>query len=151
MVILLYSISVPLPCFAKIAPERIALGGIGVGMSMNYVKGVYGEPDRVKTDYSAYWEEELTTHYYGETLEIVYNESDRVQRVCTKGNNGVVTPDGVRVGMSVGVLKRIYGKSDDIQEYETSRHYKSMTSDNFGIRFDLKEGKITQITVTMFD
>ena len=137
-------------CSAQIAPERVALGGIQVGATMGYVKSIYGEPSWSESSFDRMFGQTLTTHHYGETLSIVYTENGRVNDIRSTGNNGFATPDGVRVGMNVGALQKVYGQSDDVVNSSNTRFYAMQGAPYVGIRFDFKGGKITQIWVADF-
>ena len=146
-----YSFSAMPSCSAQIASERVALGGIQVGATIDYVKSIYGEPSRIESAYVGMLDETITTHHYGETLSIAYDEQRRVHGIRSTGNNGFATPDGVSVGMDVSVLQKVYGKSDDVVPSKTTRYYAMKGVPYIGIRFDFNAGKITQIWVAAFE
>ena len=69
--------------FASVPDSEISLGGIYFGASMQYVKSIYGTPDK------------------------------KVITVYVSENNGFATPAGVIVGMDYTVPQKSYGAPDN--------------------------------------
>lgn len=69
--------------FASVPDSEISLGGIYFGASMQYVKSIYGAPDK------------------------------KVITVYVSENNGFATPAGVIVGMDYTVPQKLYGAPDN--------------------------------------
>ena len=69
--------------FASVPDSEISLGGIYFGASMQYVKSIYGTPDK------------------------------KVITVYVSENNGFATPAGVIVGMDYTVPQKLYGAPDN--------------------------------------
>ncbi len=97
-------------CWA-ITAEQIALGGVTLGCTSDYVVGIYGRPDSVthsnNPDHGP-----TTTYKYGDSLSVTFRNHDGIAvSVVSSGNNGLVTPDGIKVGSSVSDVYAIYGVS----------------------------------------
>ena len=105
-------------CFAENAPlnqdavplphERMALGGIHVGDTMENVKSILGNPDSKDYGYSQMAEKKVATWAYGNSASIHFFENNGeyyVQIVKVDADNGFATPDGIKVGMDEKALK----------------------------------------------
>ncbi len=119
MLLLLASVSYanPLPT------SEMNLNGIRPGTSMDYIKGIYGEPQLLRSNSGE------KTYSYGGTLflrTIQYgNSHESVTFVESTANNGFSTPAGVTVGMKVSELFDLYGP-EELQvnsNSETFYHY----------------------------
>ena len=110
-------------CFAERSPinqnavplpqERMALGGIHVGDTMEIVKSILGDPDSKDYGYSQMAEKKVATWAYGNSASIYFFESEGeyyVQIVKVDADNGFATPDGIKVGMDENALKKAYGE-----------------------------------------
>ncbi len=98
---------VPLP------QERMALGGIHVGDTSEVVKSILGEPDSQEYGYSQMTEKKFAIWEYGNSATIHYFEKNGeyfVQIVKVDADNGLATPDGIKVGMDEKALKKAYGE-----------------------------------------
>ena len=98
-------------CFAENAPlnqdavplphERMALGGIHIGDTMENVKSILGNPDSKDYGYSQMAEKKVATWAYGNSASIYFFENNGeyyVQIVKVDADNGFATPDGIKVG-----------------------------------------------------
>lgn len=119
MLLLLASVSYanPLPT------SEMNLNGIRPGTSMDYVRGIYGEPQLLNSNngeksYSYGGSLYIKTSQYG-------NSPENVTFVESTANNGFSTPSGVTVGMKVSELFDIYGpeKLEVNSNGETFYHY----------------------------
>ena len=110
-------------CYAESAPmnqnsvplphERMALGGIHVGDTMEIVKSILGAPESQDYSFSQMAEKKVATWKYGDSATIHFFENDGeyyVQIVKADADNGFSTPDGIKVGMDEKALKKAYGE-----------------------------------------
>lgn len=147
--ILLSSLFLISSCSAKIPFDRIALGGIKVGTTMDDVKNAYGEPDREDACYSI--SEYIFRHYYGSSLRIEYNVLSKVITIHSTSNNGLATPDGVEVGMDASVLEDVYGPPDRFNASNEIREYNPIEyPEEVGMQFAIKDGKISEICIAYY-
>ena len=143
-------------CSASSLPlSEISIGGIPYRASADYVKSIYGEPDRVTYPKgSVIYDGQMVYYLYGNsfTVEIGGNQ---VMHIVTTANNGLGTPAGVTVGMDRKILDSLYGSPKNIirdQNHNiSSYYYRSEQSDYIGVRFDIRNGKITAIRAGAFD
>ena len=90
-------------CYAEIPPSEVALGGITLGASPEYVKSVYGEPTSYDKGYG-----DSIIYNYNNTFKIMFSGGKYMYWMETTANNGIKTPSGIAVGMNASVLDR-YG------------------------------------------
>ncbi len=90
---------------AHIATEEIALGGIPAGVSFEYMKSVYGEPEGNTEKGSEY------QYRYGDSV-FLFVLGNKVMSIKTTANNGFATPAGIAVGMNISAAEKAYGKAD---------------------------------------
>lgn len=148
-------------CFAEKAPmnqnpvplphERMALGGIHVGDTMEIVKSILGDPDSKDYGYSQMAEKKVATWAYGNSASIHFFENNGeyyVQIVKADADNGFATPDGIKVGMDEKALKEAYG---DPYFYVASKNgaaqyrYRNDRYSQVEFVFQVMNGKITNI------
>lgn len=99
-------------CFADpdtgdISEKEIALGGITLGATEDYVKKIYGEPTNVNYDYGAF--EHSKTFDYGGTFKVKFGNG-KVTSVETTANNGIKTPSGFSVGSRLSDIINYYNR-----------------------------------------
>ena len=93
------SLNISLCSAAKVFnADQAAIGGISVGSSTEYIKGIYGEPKSIRIDENNNQDKDSQTWYYGDTFLIDF-VNGIASCVITSGNNGLSTPAGVSVGM----------------------------------------------------
>lgn len=112
--------------------DDIAIGGIQFGASYEYVRSIYGEPDRVLIENGKEYEPRLLSHwYYGDSFTVTFDE-DRgtVYKIKSNGRNGLKIPLGVAVGNNIYTVEEHYGN----QCY--------FVSDNNGYTLRLQSGGI---------
>ena len=137
--------SVPLP------HERMALGGIHVGDTMDIVKSTLGVPDSQDLGYSQMSESNVATWKYGASVTIHFFESKGeyyVQIVNVDADNGFATPDGIKVGMDENALRRAYGEPEvylSSKNGEGQYRYRNDRHSMIEFVFQVKDGKITHI------
>ncbi len=128
--------------FASIPDSEFSLGGITVGSSADYVKSLYGEPDkdsgvRPGTDGNYY------EYTYGSSLRIEFDaNSNTVTGIFVMANNGFSTPAGITVGMDADVITQLYGTP-----FKNDRGIISYHEDGKWIVFTTRNGKITEIKI----
>ena len=90
--------------------EDIAIGGIYFGATENYVRSIYGNPDKVSYRAGNYPEpKDLIVWRYGETFEIIFDsEDDKVYKVKSTGKNGLKTPVDFCVGNNIFSVQKYY-------------------------------------------
>ena len=102
--------AVPLP------RERMALGGLHVADTMDYVQSIYGEPDSQESGYSYASERGYAIWKYGDSVTIYFyqnpdNEEFYIQVIHVTADNGFTTPDGIKIGSDIKMLKKAYGEA----------------------------------------
>ena len=129
--------------------------------SSKYVKSIYGEPDKIESQYVANGAggaippgSTIYTWYYGNSFELtIVNYSNRknyeiVIYATSTANNGLKTPDGVTVGMKENILYQKYGTPDDITEQMDRKLIRyDYEPDTSWILFEVKNGVISSISV----
>ena len=90
---------------AHIATEEIALGGIPAGGSFEYMKSVYGEPER-NTEKGSHYQ-----YRYGDSV-FLFVLGDKVMSIKVTADNGFATPAGIAVGMNISDAVKAYGNPD---------------------------------------
>lgn len=125
-------------CSAEIEPSRCAIGGIRIGSTKEHVQSIYGKPTSVQ---HYYW-------IYGKSFTIGFNEhSNTCLEIFCNGNNGLATPDGVKVGMDASILHKVYGTEDlAAKDYysndDVKVYYSPGTDQHEMLVFWVKDGKI---------
>jgi len=89
---------------AEIPPSEVALGGVPLGASPEYLKSVYGEPTRYER------QNDSVIYNYNNTFRVMFANGKYMYWLETTANNGIGTPSGVRVGMPESVLDQ-YGET----------------------------------------
>ena len=144
-------------CSAEIDKSRIAIGGIQPGNTPNYVKSIYGNPDKIEARYVPNGggaripkNSTIYTWYYGNSFEIEILNNEIVLDAISKDNNGLKTPDGITVGMRSNVLYEKYGIPDELEtiEKENATYFSYYgRSDISALVFKLNNDIITSIVV----
>lgn len=148
-----FSVSV---CSAGMPRGDIAIGGVTVGTSLDYVEQIYGKPT------ASYYGE--GDYMYGKTIIYNYNQMFVVY-AASKGNQnrkifsiicrekGLSTPGGLAVGMKFAIAKKIYGsplsvnKNTTVNPVDGCRAYQ-YNSGSINMQFSVdKEGIIRQIVI----
>ena len=137
--------AVPLP------HERMALGGVHVGDTMEDVKAILGEPDSQDYGYSQMAEKNVATLKYGASATIHLFESNGkyyVQIVNVDADNGFATPDGIKVGMDEKALRQAYGEPYvylSSKSGEGQYRYRNDRYNQIEFVFQIRNGKISNI------
>lgn len=123
-------------CNARIAPERAAIGGISYKASIDYVIGIYGEPDNIVRS---------SVYRWGDGFEVNTLQSPYVRGVTIFEPNGIATQDGVCVGMEIGVLNETYGTPDHMDVDKEGNTVYAYESGRGCLMFRVKDEVIQQI------
>ncbi len=141
-----YTHRIGTPPAEAINPAEAAIGGVVVGSSEDYVRGIYGEPDKIEYlgdtpfGYAKRWK-------YGKTFTVSFSGGGYVFDVTTTGNNGLKTPAGFTVGSDIADLIDYFGQTSVYQtEKDFHRVYKLFYGDSCGMNIQTHKGKITKIS-----
>ena len=139
--------------FAEIAQNRIAIGGIGYGSSMEYVNSVYGQPTD-EYHKNANWNGKNVDVYlnkYGKRFSVVFLRYEKTAIDIMTTGSDLSTPDGVTVGMSADILNAMYGQADSVRSAyggELYGYIGVLPSGEYSmLEFDVREGLITEIEI----
>ena len=122
--------------------DRAALGGIAIGSKIDYVRGIYGEPGKIKQSGDG-----VIDWYYGDTFQIRFVDG-RATFVCSNGNNGLNTPDDVGVGMKKKQIKKTFGRPAERAEFGGREIYVYQGRGDWQMIFVVRDGFITEIRLT---
>lgn len=86
----------------------VALGGITIGASEDYVRGVYGEPSDISYKTTGAFGK-MKIFQYGESFFVTFNNNGKVIEIMSDENNGIKTPPGFTVGMPLSDVRDYYG------------------------------------------
>ena len=134
-------------CFAEVSYDRVAVGGITPGASIDYVQSIYGAPDGSRSGPHPLWKGTIIEYQYGNSLFITFREGYAINVVVTK-NNGIGTPDGVTVGMNASVITDIYGEPDRVFN---NQNYVYNDETSYALVFKTQNGKIISVGCGSFD
>lgn len=134
--------------FAYVTHDQAALGGIPSGASMDYVRSIYGNPDRaVPESYGGKYTPYL--YYYGTGVMIYDSGVGRANVITVTANNGWATPAGVTVGMSEMVLNDVYGPANSVDYHNGTTIYSYQPAPHGGpaiLSFGVENGIIVSIS-----
>ena len=125
--------------------DQAAIGGISIGSSTEYIKGIYGEPNSIHVDEDSK-DTDSQTWYYGDTFLIDFINGI-ASCVVTSGNNGLATPAGVSVGMKKKEMTSKYGSPKTTEKYGNRAIYTYQTDSGVGMVFIVRDGIISEIRV----
>lgn len=100
--------------------SEASLGGITLGGSMAYVKGIYGSPSE-STWVTDTFGNRVLSHRYGNgfyILESLYGGKSYINELISDRRNGVATPMGITVGISKNTVLGVYGDTPYKQDGE---------------------------------
>ncbi len=127
-------------CFATVSDDQLVLGGIQYGASISDVESAYGTPGNSEREYESYGEK--VEYEYGNSLEIEFING-AVTKIKADDYCNAATAAGISIGMDVSALKEAYGEPDYIHEEDYI--YYSAGQQDIGLKFEVKNGKITEI------
>ena len=148
-------------CFAgntrgtPLPQERMALGGLHVADTMEYVQSIYGEPESEESGYSQGTGTEYAVWEYSDSVKIHFRKNEStdeyyIKNIMVTADNGFSTPDGIKVGMDEKVLPKTYGEPFLHQRsnkgYETYRYQKTVHKYIYLV-FIVSDGKIIKINL----
>ncbi|MBR1396198.1 MAG: hypothetical protein IJ563_01515 [Selenomonadaceae bacterium] len=132
----------------SIKVEQAAIGGIAVNSSAEYIKSIYGDPNKMRssviknsTDNQSIQAE---TWYYGDTFQIDLVDGVAVS-VVSSGNNGLATPDGITVGMKKRNMTSKYGKPSQLDKYDKRAIYTYKINDKLQMIFITRDNIIVEM------
>lgn len=92
----------------RLSDEYFAIGGVELGKSSSeYVKSIYGEPQKVSTSMSPLYGEMETVYRYGESFTIAFVD-DYAVSIAVNANNGLKTAHGIQVGDLWSKARAVY-------------------------------------------
>lgn len=91
-----------------IPSEEIAIGGIPLFSTRDYVRNIYGTPDVMKITYSRMLDSDVETWDYGGSFILTFVGNGAESIIC-KAANGLKTPAGIGVGSSESKVREVYG------------------------------------------
>lgn len=130
----------PMAKFPYISFDRIAIGGIQPNATNDYVRSVYGEPDEITNRRGTKFYNEGDPDevwIYGKTFSISFSNG-KVYSVISEGDNGLSTPDNIKVGDNETKVISVYGQKGKLGYW-----YRSDNACNLTI--SVKNGKVTRI------
>ena len=126
-------------CFAAVDANKIEIGSIFPGMSVNDLTNAFGQPTYRDGDDWTY-----------STFKVEI-ERGVVEKVSTTSDT-MSTPEAVRVGLSADVLNNSYGKADKVDYDDGGVEYEYFSTDGTKkIEFTVRNGVITKISCKLRD
>ena len=134
---------------ATIAPRsEIALGGLGPYATQDYVRSIYGNPSRTDGAAGERWYGKVTYWYYGTGFKISFGSTSRwhgVYDVLVTANNGIKTPSGAHVGMTLSELKSMYG--DQLEKMGTNVYSIGIHTED--IYFTVQNNRVVKMELSL--
>lgn len=107
-------------CFASMNAEYLtsmSMGGVQIGNSEEYVRSIYGEPERIEysKDHNGTnkYGSTVYTYIYGDSFRILFCGNNRlpmrVGEIVSTANNGIRTEAGLSVGDTESTITELYG------------------------------------------
>nr|DAK26700.1 MAG TPA: CAP-associated protein [Caudoviricetes sp.] len=129
----------------EIPKEDIAIGGVNLGATRDYVESVYGKPDSVEhKDLNCGEIIHLEINRYGTSFFVTYDlDTTRVVEVKSTGNNGLKVPAGFAVGDNISDVRKYYNGAG-FSRKKNEQHYTADWYLNLHFEADSK-GKIKEI------
>ena len=139
---LIFNISI---CSAakNLSDNSFAIGGIFIGGSADYIKGIYGEPNKIIKNQN---EQNAETWYYGETF-VIYCVDGIANSIVSSGANGLATPEGISVGMKKRQMTSKYGRPNHSDKFGNRAIYTYQTNKNLKMIFIVLNGMISEIRI----
>ncbi len=139
-------------CLASVRDDQIALGGVPIAATQDYVRSVYGEPSNIKK-VSA----DMVVWQYGDSFDVRF----RYMRINTSGYhvtgirseraNGIATPDGITVGDSVDKMWDMLGEHDYVYPHKGFDVYEYYAEPYRKMSFFVQEGVVRIIVCSRSD
>lgn len=139
-----------------LSKNQVALGGIPLDASLEYVNSIYGHPKHI--DGGRIW----VSHYgngflvYSSSRPYIGNSKYKpgvnyVDQVLVNQNNGIATPDGAYVGMKENVIQSLYGDAFRTFTKEGGIKVYWYFAGTELLEFEAKGGVVTQIRICETD
>ena len=127
--------------FAAISPDKIALGKIFPGMSVNDLISMCGQPNSKHGDDWIYSDFQV---------EVDEDRPNVVEKVVTRTGK-ISTPDGIAVGQNADVLNKL-GSADKVDSEHDGTEYEYFSTDRTKkIEFKVVNGVIAKISCKVHD
>lgn len=99
---------------ARIDAGRMALGGITVSSTEDYVKQTYGPPSAVSRSFNQVQDQYVKEYNYGDSFFVAVLEEDGtvLWLMSRERHNNIATPDGITVGSTLDDVLHAYGEPD---------------------------------------
>lgn len=144
----IFCFAITLSTFANstryIGNDEIAIGGITLTSTEEYVQSIYGVPDNVEYNDNAVWGNTHTARY-GNSFFITYSNTGGVISVKTTANNGLKTPAGFTVGQSIYSVTEYYSSSA-LRKGKNFYAYNGSWEQNIMFKYNGKK-KISEISI----
>ena len=127
-----------------LSSDSAAIGGITTGSSGEYVKSIYGDPNKIRVSENS---QGVVTWYYGDTFQIDFTNG-LASAVVSSGNNGLATPDGISVGMKKSKITSKYGRPQESDKYGTRAIYTYKTDNGTNVTFIVNGDLIKEIRIS---
>ena len=128
-------------CEAYISQSEMVIGNISFGTSLNKVKQLYGEPDKIEITHRTSGQGDVARVTYENMLNLVAINNKVV--ACTIYSPQITTSYGVKVGDSINRLRPVYGKEDGY--FGVVIRYEAIEDKDKNLSFGYKNGTITNI------
>lgn len=130
---------------SAIESKKLVLGYLSTSSSISTILKTYGKPNRVENVDGVRW-------IYGKDfyIKFVGQYAQSVGEITTSGNNGILTADGVGVGMKEDVLEKIYGEPTKLEQVNEENKY-WYYSGKIYLCFSCTEGVIRKISLANSD
>lgn len=147
---LLAACLMPTAAEARIDGARMALGGVTVGSTEDYLRATYGPPKAVSRTLSPARDAYVKEYNYGDSFyAAVLEDTHAVLWLMTMDrHNNVATPDGIRVGSKMEEVIRAYGEPD-LRQIDGDSDYLWYFAENGGedrLVIRISYGEVTAIT-----
>ena len=147
-------------CFANMTAEYLgsmSIGGVQMGNSEEYVRSIYGKPDRIEyeknLDGTNSQGSTAYTYIYGGTFKILFCGNNAVPmsvgEISSSANNGIRTEAGLSVGDTESTITNLYG-AENLKTYHEKDgviKYVYTIGRGFGMDFTVyaRHGKVIRI------
>lgn len=150
-------------CFASIDAKYLmsmSIGGVQLDSSEEYVRSIYGEPERIEYDKHLNGNNSqgstVYTYVYGDTFRILFCGNNHIPmsvgEITSNANNGIKTEAGLSVGDAESTITKVYG-TENLKTYHGENgviKYVYTIGRGFGRGFTVyvKHGKIIEIELS---
>ncbi len=150
-------------CFAGMTAEYLismSIGGVQLGCSEEYVRSIYGAPDRIEYDKNLNGTNRqgstVYTYVYGGTFKILFCGNNTIPmqagEIIITANNGIRTEAGLSVGDSESKIAELYG-TENMRTYHDKDgviKYVYTIGKGFGMGFTayVRHGEIIKIELS---